>query len=69
MQICEVKSNYRSRTSLLPEGQYDLKKGENVEVLTFPSVGSIYVKKKDGTKVYVSKEHNFILKPLNENNV
>ena len=69
MQICVVKNNYRSRTSLLPYGQYDLLEGENVDVLTFPSVGSIYVKKKDGTKVYISKEHNFILKPLNKNNI
>lgn len=59
-----VTKDYRDRWSELPEGQHDLKQGETVDVISVPSIGSIHVKKEDGTSVYVAGFSGYILKPV-----
>jgi len=58
-----VTSNYRDRWSKLPEGEFDLEAGEIVDFINNPGIGSIHVRKLDGTDVYVAGFSGYILKP------
>jgi len=62
-----VSRNYRDRWSELPEGEYDLVAGEIVDLINNPGIGSIHVRKEDGTDVFVAGFSGHILKQVNEN--
>ncbi len=57
-----VSQNYRGLGSTKPLGDYDLEKNEEVEIIAYPSMGSIPVQKKDGTTVNIDRISSFILK-------
>lgn len=49
-----VTMNYRDRWSELPEGEYDAKEGESLELLYNPGMGSLVYRKSDNTLVYMA---------------
>lgn len=59
---CIVSQNYRGLGSLRAPGEFDLERNEEVKIISYPSMGSITVQKKDGTTVNVGRSHSFILK-------
>lgn len=58
-----VTENYRDRWSELPEGQFDLHKGDLVEVYN-SGIGTISCTKENGSLVGVSGFHGYILIPI-----
>lgn len=59
-----VSQNYRSRWSELPEGQYDLLQNNVVDLIDAPVVGSLTIKKQDGTLVSIAGFSGYILKKI-----
>lgn len=45
----EVVQNYRDRWSELPEGEFDVKIGDKVEMIHNPGIGSILFRREDGS--------------------
>lgn len=62
----KVSLDYRDRWSELPLGQFDLKAGEVVDMINNPGIGSIHVRKEDGTDVYVAGFSGYILTKIVE---
>lgn len=60
-----ISQNYRSRWSELPEDQYDLHEGDKVELIDAPIIGSLTVKKEDGTRASIAGFSGYILKRIN----
>jgi hypothetical protein len=61
---CIVSQDYRDRWSELPAGENDLSKGDIVDIIDNPGIGSITVRKEDGTEVGVAGFSGYILKPI-----
>ena len=62
-----VKENYRDRWSELPEGEFDLYKGDIVEMINNPGIGSIHVRRdSDSADVYVAGFKGYILSRIEE---
>jgi hypothetical protein len=59
-----VTQNYRDRWSELPEGEFELHKGDVVDLINNPGISSLTVQKEDGTKVYVAGFSGYILKKM-----
>jgi hypothetical protein len=64
MKKFTISQNYRGRWSELPEGQYDLVEGEEVEMIHAPEIGSIQVKRSNGEIVFIAGFSGYILKPV-----
>lgn len=59
-----ISMDYRDRWSTQPEGVKDLLAGDKVQMIHNPGMGSIHVKKEDGTSVYVAGFAGHILKRI-----
>ncbi len=49
-----VSMDYRDRWSELPDGEYDVREGESLELLYNPGMGSLIYRKSDNTLVYMA---------------
>lgn len=59
-----VTQNYRERWSELPEGKFDLKEGELVDVVKIRTMGSIQVQKENGALVDIAGFSRHILQKI-----
>jgi hypothetical protein len=64
-----ISQDYRDRWSELPKGEFELLKGDKVELINNPGIGSIHVRKEDGTDVFIAGFSGNILNQIPQDGI
>lgn len=62
-----INEDYRGRWSELPEGEYDFKKNDIVNLEFYPGIGSYTLTRQDGTEGYIHGFGGYIIEKIKTN--